>query len=38
MSKAKELCPNLLVLHYDFKQYEIVAEKVQTIYFFLFVF
>lgn len=28
MSKAKELCPELVVLQYDFKQYELVAEKV----------
>lgn len=28
MSTAKELCPNLHVVHYDFKQYEEAAEQV----------
>jgi nucleotidyltransferase/DNA polymerase involved in DNA repair len=28
MSKAKELCPELVVLHYDFQQYETVSEQV----------
>jgi hypothetical protein len=28
MSKAKELCPELVVFQYDFKQYEIVSEQV----------
>lgn len=28
MSKAKELCPDLVVLHYDFQQYESVSEQV----------
>jgi DNA repair protein REV1 len=28
MSKAKELCPELVVMHYDFQQYESVSEQV----------
>jgi nucleotidyltransferase/DNA polymerase involved in DNA repair len=28
MSRAKELCPGLQVVHYDFKQYEEASEQV----------
>ena len=33
MKRAKELCPELLVLHYDFPLYEEISRKIYEIFF-----